>query len=439
MKRIWFVLVLLPAAAFALDLDTARDLALANSRSLARYQLATENALWDEKIQGYAVLPSLSLGLSASANLWGEPGFPDSLGAGASFGVSQKVYDGGKQGLLNSINRIATEITRQEALGEYFAVLDAVDAAYYGVLEAEAALEAAISAREAAALALDMAEIRLESGMISYGDYLQALAEKESKETAWNQARRDLTVNKGKLKNLTALTEIPALEAADVAGQEGLIQKLAELSEAGTGALVGAFQEIAAIKNPDLAKAGLQNARAEQSVALSRRDYFPSLNAGISGGLNYSLQNGFEAPTGRISLSGTIPLDIWVTGANVAKKEIAREEAVLELQNAESSLNMTVETAVLDLVSLAFSARSSRRADEYAQRHYEQVLELYRLSQTSVAALSDAAALAESNRTQYIKARYGFLGGLSTLRSLGCFASDEELWALLSVQLAALR
>jgi UDP-2,3-diacylglucosamine hydrolase len=279
MKRIRFVLAVLLSAmgfaqALALDLDTARDLALANSRSLVKYQLATENALWDERIQGYAVLPSLSLGLSASANLWGATGFLDSLGAGLNFGVSQKLYDGGKQGLLTAINRIATEITRQEALGAYFAVLDEVDAAYYGVLEAEAALESAVSAREAAVLALDIAEIRLASGMISYGDYLQALAEKESKETSWNQARRDLTLNKGKLKNLTALAEIPPLEGADFAGQEELIQRLAELSDAGVRIYFFAGNHDVWVKDYLRQECGIEVFHGTQTFTLGNKTFF---------------------------------------------------------------------------------------------------------------------------------------------------------------------
>jgi hypothetical protein len=45
--------------------------------------------------------------------------------------------------------------------------------------------------------------------------------------------------------------------------------------------------------------------------------------------------------------------------------------------------------------------------------------------------LSEAAAQAESSHAERIAAEHGFLGGLSKLRSLGVFASQEELIALL--------
>jgi outer membrane protein TolC len=433
MKKIVFMMmVVLPVSAFALNLEAARELALANSRSLAKVNMTVESAQIDEKIQVYNMLPSLSLGAQASANIWGEPAIQDSFSSGLNFSVNQQLYNGGKSTLLRSINAISTEITRQEALAEYFAVLDAVDAAYFGALEAGAALEAAESAREAAALALEIAEIRLEGGMISYGDYLQALAEKESKETAWNQSRRDLTLNKAKLRSLTAQAEAPEVEEVDFAVYEELMLKMAGLSDEGAAAFLGVFRETSAVNNPGMMKAALQNQQAEQSVTLARRDYLPSLSAGLSTGLNYSVPNGFEAvPTGKLSISASIPLDFALTAANVNKKEIARSEAALDLRNTGDSLDLEIQTAILDLLTQALSTLSSRRADEYAQRHYEQVLEKYRLSQSGVSELSDAAALATSNRNQYIKARYGFLTGLSKLRSLGCFSSDDELRALL--------
>jgi outer membrane protein TolC len=429
------VLLLTAAAAqasiFGLDLETVRLLALENSRSLARYNLAVESAQLDEKIQKYGMLPSLSLGASASANIPGEVSLRDSFGAGANFGVTQQIYNGGRSSLLKSINRMTTGIARQEALEEYFAVLDAADAAYYGALEAEAAREASEAALEAAAFALSMAEIRLESGMIGYGDYLQALAEKEARETARNQARRDVTIGKVTLKNLAGLAELSDPEDVDFEAWEELIQKLAGLSEEGAMAFLERFRAAATAGNPALVKAALRGSMAEQSVSLAKRDYLPSLSAGVSGGINYSVTNGFNIPSGRLSLSASIPLDFWAAKANVDKKEIARSEAVMERQNTEVSLDLEIQTSVLDLITQAMSSLSSRRADEYARRHYEQVLESYRLSSASVAELSDAAALAGSNRTQYIKARYGFLTGLSKLRSLGSFSSDEALRASL--------
>ncbi|MDR3333763.1 MAG: TolC family protein [Treponema sp.] len=421
--------VLIGAFGQGISLEQVRTLVLANSRSLAKYNLMIKSSLLDEKSQTYTNLPSLSLGVSASMNLWGQQILLDSLSTGANFSVSQKLWDGGKNTVLKAINAISTEITRQDALAEYYTVLDAADAAYYGVLEAAAALDAAKAALETAALSLSIAEARLESGMIRYGDYLQALSDKAAKETTWNQARRDLTLNIAKLRSLTGLRELPGLEALDFAAYEEPLQKLAALSEQAIDALYWTFWKTVEARNPALAKAALSSRKAGQSVNLAKKDYLPSLSASLSTGLTYS--NGLEPSAGRLSLSGSIPLDFWVTRTKVEKEKIAQEQAVLTYQDTEVTMEIELQTALLDVITQASSVLSSRKAFEYAQKHFEYIMELYQLSQNSLSELSDAAGLVSSNHNQLIKVQYGFLQGLSKLRSLGAFDDEAGVIALL--------
>jgi len=74
---------------------------------------------------------------------------------------------------------------------------------------------------------------------------------------------------------------------------------------------------------------------------------------------------------------------------------------------------------------------SSRRALEYGEKHFEYVLELYKLNQNSVSDLSDATALVSSSRRQLINANYGFLQSLSTLRGLIAAEDENKLLELL--------
>jgi outer membrane protein TolC len=416
-----------------LGVEAAREAALANSRSLARFALAAENAALTDRARVYTMLPSLQAGISGGMGLWGAEGkWADRISAGASFGLSQKLWDGGKNGVLKAINAIDAEITRQEALAEYFAVLEAVDAAYYGVLEAAAALEAAESGLESAALALSMAELRFESGMISYGDYLQALAEQESRETGRNQAKRDLGLSSARLRGILGLQALPELEGVDFSAYEDLIRLFAALDDPGIDGLYGALRKAAAAGNPSLARAALTDRRAEQAVSLAAKDYLPSLNASVSTGLNYSAAAGLEPSPGRFTLSGSIPLDFWVTRNGVAQKQNARDQAALSYQETGEAFNLELQSAILDCVSQAGTVLSSRRAYEYGQKQYEYTLELYRLSQSSVPALSDAALLMGGNRNQLIKAQYAFLRGLSKLQSLGGFSDSGDFFALLA-------
>jgi outer membrane protein TolC len=410
-------------------------MALGNSRTLARYDLAIRNSVLDGRAQEFSNLPSLSLGGNASAGLWdaggGAADIVNSLGAGMSVGVSQSLFNGGKSVIYRRISALNTETARKDAAAEYFRVLDAADTAYYGVLEAAATVEAAESAQQTAELSLAMAELRLQNRMIREGEYLEALAEKESKETARNQARRDLLLGKTRLQNLTGLEELPALAGAPLDRYDPLIRRLAALDDSGAAERAAALWKQAAAHNPGLSRSALASQNAEQNLSLAKRDYAPTLGASFSTGLNYSPNGGLEFSSGRVSVSGAIPLDFWVTANNVEKRKIARDQAGLDYLDAESSLRFEVQSALLDAVSQAGLVLSARRACEYAEKHFEYTLELYRLSQNSVSDLAAASALVSGNRGQLIRSQYGFLRVLSTLRSLGGFDSEAALEVIL--------
>jgi outer membrane protein TolC len=418
-------------AAEPITLEDARSLALANSSSLAKYNLNLESARLDEKTRVYGLLPSLSLGVSASGQLWGEPELADSLRTGASLSVSQKLFDGGKNSYRKAINAIAAETVRQDALAAYFTVLDSADSAYYELLKAEAAAETARAALETVALALSMAELRLQNGMISRGDYLKALADQGNRETALNRALRNLSVSRETLKNITGLGEIPEPQAIDFDAYEGIIRFLSALPEDSIAILMENFSAAAKANNPGFLKSSLQLQAAERNVGLAKKDYLPSFSAGVSAGINYSAAGGLSYSGGGLSLSGSIPLDYWLIGTAVEKKRLAQTEAALNHRDAENTLGVDIQTALLDLAGYALAAQSARRADEYARQSYDYNRELYSLSQASVSALSEAAAQAVSSHAERLAAEYGFLDGLSKLRSLGAFASQDEVIDLL--------
>jgi outer membrane protein TolC len=420
-----------------ISLEQARTLALANSRSLARYNLSLRSSVLDERSHIYSMLPSVSAEYSASMQYidrdWGFANPVDTLNAGASVAVTQKIFEGGKSFIQKSINAIVTESVRKEALAEYFNVIDSADNAYYAALEAAASLEAAESSLQTAVSSLTMAEIRQASGMINQGDYLKALAEKETRENARNQARRNLSLNMAKFRTLTGFIGTFELEQIEFGSYDTMIHFLAEISDEDADALYSRFWEILVRENPSLARSALSNQRAEKSLSLAKRDYAPTLSATLfSTSLNYTIADGFStAPGGGIALRGSIPLDFWVMNNRLEKSKIARESAALDYIGAETSLGTELQTALLNAFSQAGSVLSSRRSLEYAEKHFEYVMERYRLSQSSVSDLGEASSLLISSRNNLIGASYGFLQSLSKLRSLGAIDDEEKLAAII--------
>jgi hypothetical protein len=101
-----------------MGLEEVRTLALANSRSLAKYNLAVTGTALDERSRIFSALPSLSLGANASMSLWNAQNAApvdnpfDIFSSGANFNVSQKIFEGGKTlikahyGFLQSLSKL---------------------------------------------------------------------------------------------------------------------------------------------------------------------------------------------------------------------------------------------------------------------------------------------------------------------------------------------
>ncbi|MDR1073422.1 MAG: TolC family protein [Treponema sp.] len=422
-----------------LSLEDVRMSALANSRSLARYNLAIESSLLDEKAYNFTYLPSLSLTGAASMNVWNAGGGSalDSLIAGAALEISETLplYEGGKTRILKAINALSTESARKDALAEYYAVLNDADSAYYEVLKAQANLESAESALAATELSLAASQIRYENEMIRYGDYLQALSERESAATAKKQAERTLAITMANLKNIAGIAETPALAPVDFSEHESLIAYCTNLDEDAINALCLHLWQIMAANNPNLAKEGISLQKAERSVELAAKDYLPSLIASVSTGLDYNYHYGkSNAPSpfvGNLSIKVSIPLDFWVIKNKIDKQKLSQEQTRLGYLDSVSSIQIEMQGAILDLILQSGTVVSSRRAYEYAQKHFEYIQELYQLYQKSLSEYYDASNQAHSSLNRCIEAQYGFLLALSKIRSLGAFERDEDVIAFL--------
>jgi outer membrane protein len=412
-----------------LTLEQARANALAHSKTLRKALLSVDSALLTEKTQWYDFLPSISANVGVGLSYPGSS-LVDALQGTAGVSVTQTIYDGGKSSLLSAIDAMMTSIAREEARTEYFGVLEKVDSAFYGLLEAQSSVEAATSDVEAARTHLRLAEAKLEENMITRFAYLETESSAAAKETALIQAQGKLSVAEATLASLTVLPTPLAVASVDFASREQLMQRLAGLSGENTQTFIAGALKAATANNPTLSQAALAGRKAKKAVDLAGVDYLPSLSASFSHELSVGSAQGLDAGNGSLSVSVSIPLDFWATKAGVEAKEIAARQAELDGDESQRTLALEIQGAVYDCISSARSSFSSKKALEYAESYYQGVLERYRLSSASSSDLSDAAALVSTNRTALISARYSFLSNLSSLRTLAGLESENLLTSL---------
>ena len=415
------------------NLEQVRTLGLINSRSLSGLNLSLQNSLLNERNLFFQSLPSLSMGYSAGVSYldenWEFVNPIDTFNSRLNLTVSYRIFDGGRSRIQRELASISTESVRRQALAEYFNVLDSVDNAYYAVLEAAASLESEESTLQTAIFSLSMAEIRLASGMINYGDYLRALADMEQRENSRNQARRSLNLSITRLRSLTGLPELPELEPVDFSKYEDLIFHLGSISDSELELLFSNFWEHILVSNHSLARSILSNMSAELNHSLTQRQYMPTISASIiSPSISYSTRQGFDHGSGggSVSITGSIPIDYWVYNNTLERSRIALEQSAMDYVGAEINLEIELYSALLNCISLAGSVISSRRSLEYVELHFEFVMERYRLLQSSISDLQDASTMLINSRNSHTRSVYGFLQSLSRLRSLGAF-DDEDL------------
>jgi outer membrane protein len=439
MKRIFLamlagMLAMWGAAALSaepsLTLAQARAAALARSSTLRKANLAVDAAVLTEKTQGYDFLPSITATVGAGTG-WPSASFVDSLQGTAGLTVNQAVYDGGKSALLTAIDSLDTNIARQEARAEYFGTLQAVDTAYHGVLRAHASVDAARADLDAARTRLSLAQAKSAANMITKIDLQDAEAAVAARDTALIQAQGSHAVAEATLASLTGLPAPFSLQGIDFAGQEDALSRCAALSGEGISGFAAGVQKAANANNPTLSQAALASQRAKKSIDLATAGYLPSVNASFSHGVTVGTAQPLGPGSGSVSVTATIPLDLWTTKAGIDAKTIAAKQAGLDEEESRRTFALQVQSGVYSCVAAARSVVSSTRAIEYSEATYQGVLERYKLSAASPTEVSDAEALVSSSGTALIAARYSFLDSFSGLRTLAGLETGELLAALL--------
>ncbi len=417
----------------ALTLETIRRQAIDRSNTLRRSALAIESARLGERIQSRERLPSISAQTGVGLSTPDEDGetVADTFSASAGLSVNQPIYQGGRQSALARQWSLETSVARVEWQAARRELLKQAEAAYYAVLQADAAVEAARSDLQAAQLHRTLVEAQLEIGTAARPALLETQANVAAKEAALRQAQGTLSVARARLAFLTGLEQPFTLQRVDFTPYEQAMSRFEMMDEAAIASLVSDILATARNGNPTLGRVRLAREQASLQVELDRTDYRPTVSAGLSWSFSADPVRGVQDGGPGLSLGISIPLSPWNRAGSQRQASIAVEQADLDLEEQYRELALDIQSAVYSLVAAAQSAASSGAALQYAEENYRSALELYRLGASTASALADAQALVSASRGQLIDSRYRFLTDLSTLRALAGLDSEEQLLAIL--------
>jgi outer membrane protein TolC len=120
-----------------------------------------------------------------------------------------------------------------------------------------------------------------------------------------------------------------------------------------------------------------------------------------------------------------------VLNDRLEQRKIAVSTAAISYAGEISTLESNLQSALFDTLTQAESVLSSRRSLEISERSFEYATERYRVGQSSVKDFGDASSQIINSRNNYTRAYFGFLRGLSSLRSLLAIDDEQRLIALL--------
>ncbi len=411
-----------------LDLQKARELALARSATVQKAQLAVDSALLAKQAKANAFLPSVSASAGGALD-YSAASASEGLSASAKLAATETVYDGGKSATLVKDAGLAADSSREDLRAARLEIVGQADSAFFAALKASASVEAAVGDLDAAKLRLEIARAKAEAGVLAKSDYLMAESEAAACQTALTKAKKTLASARAKLASLTGLPAATELEPIDFSAYDALIARLAALDDAAADGLASAYAGLAAANSPSLAGTALAGQRAKLAVALAKAAYLPTLSAGLSQSVDYGASSGIALGQGSVTLTATLSLDLWNTKNAVETAKVAASSAALDAGESARTSRLDIEVAVNELLASVRSISSSAKALEYADSNYRSVLEKFKLSSASASELSTAEALVSTDKTALIGARYDFLSCLSDIRGLAGLEGDSEILA----------
>ena len=362
MKKLLILCGFLPGLAFAADdcatmrnvpekvftISEVVDMGLCRNPQTASAYAALRAARFDKNAAYSAYLPSVNLGANAGKNYSDKHW--DDWSYGASLSASYLLFDFGKR----SSDMAATLATyRATGFGYDETVQNYVYGligAYYGLLNSDADVTSATSARDVAKTAHDTAQKKYSAGAVARADVLKAETTLASRELDLERAKNNREIAKGKL--LTQLS-FPADQEITIADMESVFGSDTDMKS------IDELIKIAQKQRPDLLRANAQTDAAWNRRNSAFLKNLPSISLTGSLGWNDDKLNGIFGPESE-RLNGTIgiraSMPIFAGFANM----YGVRSAAANYESARESERNTSNAAMLDVFTAYQNYKTAR-------------------------------------------------------------------------------
>ena len=319
--------------ALSLNLKDALKIGLKNSPELAQAEKELEKAEFDIAINRAAFYPSISLeGGYNLSRLHSSPQWNPDYHRG-TVGIDWTLYDYGRR----SLNLKTTETEKYVLEEDYRKTRQnkalEITSAFLSVLKNKELVNLSEKRLKRAKKYYQLAEAKLEVGIVSYADLLKSKVEVKSAESDTISASNALSLSRIKLENVLGLKKEEYRLDSGLKFSFPLVSLEKSLSEALS-------------KRPEIKKKEGEEIQLDYAYQLARKDYLPSLS--LKGNYDYYLDrklSGYpDTNDWTVYLAVEIPIfDGGIKRSRLKQAELNREK--LQFAKEESIRDITGEVS----------------------------------------------------------------------------------------------
>lgn len=417
----------------SISLQAAKDMALQQNQQFQGEKAALEAAKWNKTSAMSSFLPSLSL---AGTLLHMDPARTIPAGGqnvtlnkdqrSLALSLSQPLFMGGR---LYQSYKIASASAQMASLSlemEELQLKAEVETKYYAVLQLMDILEIATREHEQAVQNMAVADLKLETGILSRADHLRFQASLANKDIALLQAETAYDLALRGFMNFLGADEPLLPEAIEL--DETEIQRLTKLDKQEIKSFTDRVYNLAQKQNQSLKilDKGVEISQRGQKIA--NASFWPSLT--LVGSRTYA-ENGldryeFEAAN-QIMLNLSVPLLPQLGNyANSRKAYYQAQQTAFNAESAKDGIDLGLEAAAINLINSARAVQNAQLSLNITEEMYAQISERFRVNMISTLELMDAELMVSASRMAHARAYYDFLKARLNLLSL-MGSQDEEL------------
>ncbi len=423
-----FIILCLNLMGEELTLDTAWTKVLTSNLQVRSEELTIKSKGADVKLALNNMLPSGSA--SGSYSRSGDELESDKMGFHIS--VSQPVFQGGKLYLDYQDARK----TQQQAEKSYQALLLSLrmqlEDKYYAALEKQENLQIAHQEIDYAQSNLEAAQIRFDNGNISSGELLQLRSQAAQQEVTILKAENSLRIALNDLGNFLAVKENIDLIPVSLADYQEIILELGNWQISSLEAREIDLIEYARTNNPEFLLNKLGVDISGDGVKSAKANFLPSISMSLSKSWNYSDWDAAPDGSWSLGLSASLPVFSIVDNyLNYAKAQYSLTQTELSLDQKELDLELSIKSALLNLVATVQELKAVEIAREYAEESYQAAEERFRNNMITANELLNTQIALRTAESALTSATYAFLGYKGELQANLGILDEAEFWQLL--------